>query len=213
MALAEFDTEVGGNFMFARQSMVLLELASRVAGNKPALLRAFTVELERIDRFYFMPLPGDPGRWPHDFDLPYSEHQGPRCSQLLPVLFDLVRHGQSHYGQQIPVLLADGNYLGVSLGGVTSGATLDSLRRTDGSRRIDHLCFRKRQAGHFELWLCPGTLFLDLREAAERSRIFPPEATLKPFRREWKITSTELEEAILREGAILWEEDGELVTP
>ena len=27
MALAEFDTDVGGNFMFARQAMVLLELA------------------------------------------------------------------------------------------------------------------------------------------------------------------------------------------
>lgn len=157
-----------------------------------------------------MPLPGDRGRWPGSFDLPYSEHQGPPRSQLLPVLFDLVRHGQSHYGQQIPVLLADGNYLGVSLGGVTPGATLDTLHRPDGSRRIDHLCFRKRQAGHFELWLCPGTLFVDLREAAERAQIFVPEAKLKPFKREWQITSAQLEEAIRREGAILWEEDGAL---
>ncbi len=38
MALADFDPDVGGNFMFVRQAMVLLELTSRVASADRRLL-------------------------------------------------------------------------------------------------------------------------------------------------------------------------------
>lgn len=209
MALAEFDEEVGGNFLFTRQAMILLELVSRVASPDPALLRAFSSEIERFDWRYFMPLPAELERWPKQFDLPSSKSQGPPACQLLPVLFDLVRHGQLHYGEQVTVLLADGKYFGVSLGGVSPGVTLEKLQREPGSSFIDHLVFRKRLAGHFELWLSPGVLFLTLRQAAERAGVFASDVKVDPFERKWRTTSADLEEAIRRSGALLWEEEEE----
>ena len=146
MAQTGFDRDVGGNFMFARQAMVLLELASRV-GRADARLADFSAGIERVDPLYFWPLPGGK-KWP-SFGLPSSKVGGDRRSQLLPVLFDLVRHGQLHNGVQIPVRLGDGKIFGVALGGVEPGVTLDSLRREPSpmaqERPPDHLAFCKRQ--------------------------------------------------------------------
>lgn len=208
MALAEFDQDVGGNFMFARQAMVLLELASRVA-SADARLDAFSAEIERVDPLYFWPLPGG-RKWP-TFDLPSSQAAGDRRTQLLPVLFDLVRHGQLHLGEQIPVRLGDGKFFGVALGGVTPGVTLDSLRRepsrTAIERSPDHLVFCKRKAGHFELWISPGRLFVDLVGAAERAGVFPSGTSFKGEPpREWASTSEEFEASIRASGALIAEE-------
>lgn len=209
MAVAEFDPDVGGNFMFARQAMVLLELASRAAG-KDGRLAQFSAEIERVDPMYFTPLPGGKA-WPKAFDLPSSETSGDRRAQLLPVLFDLVRNGQLHYGVQIPVQLADGAEFGVSLGGVEPEVTLDSLRRQPGpqviTRSIEHLVFRIAAAGHFELWISPGRLFVDLEEAAERAGVFASETRFEGWTREWDSTSAEFEAAIRASGALIWEEE------
>lgn len=206
MALAEFDPDVGGNFMFARQAMVLLELASRVA-SRDGRLAAFATEIERVDPLYFWPLPGGKN-WP-GFDLPSSVRAADRRSQLLPVLFDLVRNGQLHYGGQISVRLSDGTLFGVTLSGVTPGRTLDSLRREPGPltrRSIDHLAFCKREAGHFELWISPGRLFVDLEEAADRAGVFASETSFTGWTREWDSTGEEFEASIRASGALIWEE-------
>lgn len=207
MALTDFDPDVGGNFMFARQAMVLLELASRVA-TADGRLSAFSAEIERTDPLYFTCLSGRMN-WPKGFDLPSSPTRGDRYSQLLPILFDLVRHGQLHYGEQLVVELAQGGRFGVSLGGVTPGRTLDRLRREPGpviERPLEHLAFRKRETGHFELWVSPGRLFVDLEDAAGRAGVFTSETSFRGWTRRWQSTAQEFEESIRSSGAFIWEE-------
>ena len=212
MALTGFDRDVGGNFMFARQAMVLLELASRV-GRADARLADFSAGIERVDPLYFWPLPGGK-KWP-SFGLPSSKVGGDRRSQLLPVLFDLVRHGQLHNGVQIPVRLGDGKIFGVALGGVEPGVTLDSLRREPSpmaqERPPDHLAFCKRQGGHFELLISPGRLFVDLEGAAERAGVFTTKTNFTgDAPREWDATSAEFEASIRSSGALIAEEQERL---
>lgn len=205
-ALADFAPDVGGNFMFARQAMVLLELASRVATTDAALLDAFAAELARIEPLYFTALPA-PQRKRGAFQLPHLASNGPPEAQLLAVVFDVVRNGQLHYGQQIPVLLADGTYLGVSLGGVSPGRTVDRLRRPLGERPLDHLAFRRRAAGHFELWVSAGHLFVDVQDAADRAGVFRETAFFRPFQRKWQATSEELARAIAGTGHVVLTDD------
>jgi hypothetical protein len=211
MALAHFDHDVGGNFMFARQGMVLLELASRIATNDDALLEAFSHELARIDRLYFTPMPGVPRRRrTPNFRLPHLVANGRPETQLLAVVFDLVRNGQMHYGQQIPVQLSDGAYLGVALGGVKPGHTVDRLRLRPGERPVDHLAFRKRAAGHYELWLSAGNLFVDVQDAADRAGVYDGTASFEPFDRTWDATGDDIAQAIAGTGHIVFTEEGRL---
>jgi len=211
MALADFDPGVGGNFMFARQAMVLLELASRVASRDEELLGAFAAELERVQPLYFTPMRGAEVKPEKHFRLPYAK--GRPEPQLLAVLFDLVRNGQMHYGEQIHVRLGDGALFGIRLGGVWRGATLDRLPRRAGEWPVTHLAFRKRADGDLELWVLPGVLLLDIDEAADRAGVFGADATLEPFERRWAATSGEIEAAIRETSHPLFEQDGTLAHP
>jgi hypothetical protein len=159
-----------GNFMFGREAVGILELASRVCGGDPTgqALKDLSAELERIEPRYFTPLPA-PAQWPGDFDLPSSPNNGPRENQLLAVIFDLVRHGQAHQRQQIMVETTDAKTFGVSLTGAGYGRTLTS--RTSSGRPPEHLSVLSEADDVFVV-LCPEVLFLDLQGAINASRIF-----------------------------------------
>ena len=57
MAVVDFAPDTGGNFTFARQAMLLLELASRAASTEPATFARFSDALAEIEPGYFTPLP------------------------------------------------------------------------------------------------------------------------------------------------------------
>lgn len=160
-----------GNFMFGREAVGLLELASRVCNGDPSgqALRDFSAELERIEPRYFTPLPA-PAQWPGDFDLPSSSSNGSRENQLLAVIFDLVRHGQAHQRQQIMVETTDAKTFGISLTGAGYGRTLGS--RTSAARPAEHLSVLVSDAGDVFVVVCPEILFLDLQGAINASGIF-----------------------------------------
>lgn len=162
---------VGGNFMFARQAMTLLELTCRVA-RQGGGIGQFSSRLNEIDRRYFTSLPDASLKRPKEFDLPHITSSGPSHKHLIAVLFDLIRNGQAHQAQQIFATLNDGRTLGVSLYGAEAGRTLTILNSPEG-RPATHLSFGiKPKAGNVWLKICPGTLFLDLRHAAARASMF-----------------------------------------
>jgi hypothetical protein len=86
---AERDLPGGGNFMFARQAVTLLELAVRVCRSDATgtMLRRLSEELARIEPRYFTELPADvPGPKGDEFNLS-SIGPNPR-RELLRLLFD-----------------------------------------------------------------------------------------------------------------------------
>lgn len=171
-AFRDADPEAGGNFLFARQAMGLLELASRVAGNESsgACLRDFGRELGSIEPLYFSRLPGRVPL-PRDFKLPNS-NAADAPEQLLAALFDLIRHGQSHQYQQIPVDLNDGCRFEISLTGVNPGRSLREVRKEQArGERNRHLSVA-RQPGVLALIVRPERLFLDFYDAARRASVF-----------------------------------------
>lgn len=97
-----------GNFLFARQTMVQLEWVARLAGTDAtgSALADYSAEPNRIEPRYFTQLPGSAPK-PKDFYLP-SVSSANQERQLLWALYDLIRHGQAHQYQQIPVELSDG---------------------------------------------------------------------------------------------------------
>src|SRR5262245_25177378 len=106
-ALAEHGSG-GGNFMFARQAMVLVEWACRLCASDTTgdALRKLSEELHARDERYFTQLPGA-CRTPADFELPHSSTVA-HDRTLLSLLFDLIRHGGAHQYQQITAELKDG---------------------------------------------------------------------------------------------------------
>jgi len=163
MATSELAPEVGGNFLFARQAMLLVELASVVAlQDRPTFVR-FSRELEVLDPVLFKRIPHRPKK--SEDKVPRIAPHGDPTGELIALLFDLVRHGQAHYGTQLVARLTDGHRLGVGISGVGRGRTLDTLR-PNGGRAIGHLSINEQSDGHFALWLCPGTLYLDVRDAS-----------------------------------------------
>jgi hypothetical protein len=64
MAVADFDIDTGGNFMFARQAMALLELTCRVAAADESgdTLRDYSAALLGLDPLLFTRLPDGPRR-------------------------------------------------------------------------------------------------------------------------------------------------------
>lgn len=160
----------GGNFLFARQAMSLLELCCRVASADPTgnALAAYGAALEHIEPRYFTLLPGRVPA-PRGFELPSRAGCTHPEQQLLWALFDLVRHGHAHLYQQTPVRLSDGTMFGVSLDGVERGSTLSTM--TTEQRHPAHLALYPEDGA---IWLAvlPGALFLDLRDAARQAGLF-----------------------------------------
>lgn len=149
-----------GNFTFALQSMVLLEVACRVceSDSSGSSLRALSEELAKRDRRYFTTIPSSVPA-PKKFQLP---HVGPDPSrELLAALFDLVRNGQAHQYQQMRAKLTDGVEFGISITGAEHGASLS--RTFAAGRPRDHL----QLSGKEDRWLKfrPDVFFIDLRDS------------------------------------------------
>jgi hypothetical protein len=206
----------GGNFLFARQAMALLELSCRVAAEDPSplILSHFSERLDEIESRYFTRLPGKV-ELPGGFALP-SVERTPVDESLVATLFDLIRHGQAHQYQQIPVELPDGHYFGVSLTGVEPGKVLDHLRYGDGKRAPQrpqsHLSYRQDENGNLWLVVCPEVLFLDFRMAADRASVFSggfdPKYLERPRRPDhYRFDVDELRTALRDSGHFCWEHD------
>ena len=185
----------GGNFMFARQAMVLLEWAARVcrADTTGAALKRLSHELNGINPRYFRELPAAfPVRVSEkDFTLPSLGLNADR--ELLRLVFDLVRNGQAHQYQQINVDLADGTELQVSLSGVDRGLFLGS--RSGPPER--HLRVEPINADVIALRVFTDVLYLDIRQAIKRAGLPTGGLQLVPLKRDqYPFTSAELLKAL-----------------
>src|SRR5438128_6655489 len=94
-----------GNFMFARQATLLLELACRICQSDQtgSLMATFSSEIEHRDPRYFSELPApvwSPGRRTQQaFSFPSISGHDP-YSHILAAIFNLIRNGQAHQNQQ-----------------------------------------------------------------------------------------------------------------
>jgi hypothetical protein len=163
-------TAYRGNFMFARQAMILLEFASRLCASDRSgtALRVFSKAIEKIEPRYFTPLPAACMSAGSEFELPSSPSKGPREGQLLWALFDLIRNGQAHQYQQINVTLSDGKQFKIGLSGARYGLTLN--RSFAGGRPSQHLAFRLGPGG-VGLDVLTHILFLDVRKAVRGAKL------------------------------------------
>lgn len=171
-ALAKIhEARARGNFMFGREAVVLLELASRLCREDPTsqAIVDLSATIEQIEPRYFTPLPAA-AHWPTDFDLPFSPTKGPRERQLMCVIYDLVRHGQAHQRQQIMVDTTDSKSFGISLTGAAYKRTLET--RLAHGRPPEHLSLLQSDVGDVFIVLCPEVLFLDLQAAIDASGVF-----------------------------------------
>ena len=160
-----------GNFMFGREAVGLLELASRVCAGDASgqALADFAAELERVKPRYFTLLPA-PAPGTREFALPSAVSKGLPTNQLISAIFDLIRNGQAHQRQQIMVETTDNKTFGISLTGAGYGRALAD--RTLGGRPSEHLSLLVDEEGNVFLVVCPEILFLDLHTAITASGIF-----------------------------------------
>jgi hypothetical protein len=170
------------NFMFGKQTMVLLELACRACSTDKtnAALTEFGAALNATDPRYFWRLPGTfktvkGVELPTVAGVPANEH-------VLGGIFDLIRNGQAHQYQQIPALLADGVSFGVTLTGAVYGLTL--VESGKPGRQGDHLFEEFDSSGNLWLKVRPDVLFRDLRGAVETARLTARGLTLDYFKRD-----------------------------
>jgi len=173
-----------GNFLFAKQAMVLLEVACRLCASdsKGDALRDFGEALMSQEARYFTEFPGpcwEPRSPTAEFRLP-STTSSP-SHELLAALFDTIRNGQAHQYQQIRVELADGKSFQVSLTGAEYGAY---LRETFvGGRPAQHLRVTADQDGDIWISVLPQVLFLDVQVAMRQARLLDRGLTLQYFSR------------------------------
>jgi hypothetical protein len=92
--------------------------------------------------------------------------------------------------------LTDNQNFGVAVTGVRVGCTLDTLR-PGGGRPVGHTSVNHQRDGDLILWLCPGTLYLDVRDASERAGVWSLDADWSGWIRKWPLSSAELEAALL----------------
>jgi hypothetical protein len=156
-----------GNFMFALLAMILLEFACRVCekDNTKKKLADLTQALTAIDRRYFTPLPGRCAQT-SEFTLPGAYPD----SNLLAMIFDLVRNGKAHQYQSAVLALSDGE-VDLDLTGATMGRALTKPGRR---RPTKHLRFKVSASGDLSLYIRTDQLFLDVKQAIENSGIISP---------------------------------------
>jgi hypothetical protein len=165
-----------GNFMFARQTMNLLEAAALLCSSDPGsratpctgALNDFSQSLYDIDKLYFTELPG-PCAENEDFRLPFY---GPNpSSELLWALFDLIRHGLAHQYQQAIVELTDPGppkvHFGIELTGASPNLSLDRAAKRRPRKHLGS----KWKAGVFWLHVRTDRLFVDIEKAINQSGI------------------------------------------
>lgn len=189
-----------GNFMFALQSMILLEWACRLCATDSTgkWISLLSSELHKIDPKYFTVLPGPCRLPPNEFALPTMS--GRPETELLAAVFDLIRNGQAHQYQQILVELSDGIWFVLILTGAAHGRDLDTVRKV--GRVKDHLGI-KRDAGRLGLKVRPDWLYLDIKEAITKAGLTTSGLTFKYLERpgtsktHYQYDSTTLEAALL----------------
>jgi len=198
MATTTFSEHTDGRFLFTRQAMLLVELASAVARRDPPTFRRFSEELRDREGLLFKRIPYRPGRGTTDA-IPRIAPRGDPTSELIALLFDLVRNGHAHLGHQLYAPLKDGRAFGVVLvAGAVNGRTIDKIRPS-GGRTLEHLACYKQPDGNIAIRLCPGTLYLDVRDASESAGVWELEADASDFTaaRAQDITVDELEAALV----------------
>lgn len=196
IATTEFAEHTSGSFLFARQTMLLVELASWVAGQDPATFRRFSEELEKREGLLFKRIPYRPGPGTHK-RVPRIAPSGDPTSELIALLFDLVRNGHAHLGHQLYAPLKHGRGIGVNVLAVEKGRTIDKIR-PGGGRTYRHLAAHKQSDGNIVIGFCAGTLYLDVRDASEIAGVWNLDADASQYTqlRTQDLTVEELEAAL-----------------
>jgi hypothetical protein len=174
MATTEFADRTSGRFLFASRAMLLVELASTVARQDQATFRRFSSELQKREALLFKRVPYQPGPGTRQC-VPRIAAVGDPTSELIEVLFDLVRNGHAHLGHQLYAPLKNGA-LGVDLVGVAKGRTMERVRTQGGGRTVHHLACTKQSDGNLVMTFCAGTLYLDVRDASEDAGVWQLDA-------------------------------------
>lgn len=160
------------NFAFALKACILLEWAARLCQSDPAVYADLTSELERVDKRYFAVIPGAEACLNAKKLLLPAVAGVPAKSQVLWLLFDLIRNGEAHQYQQISETLSDGAKFIVALTGAEHGRTLGFVRANLAQLRIvQHLDFWCDSAGTWALMVNPEILSLDIRAAIDAARL------------------------------------------
>ncbi|HEY4280551.1 MAG TPA: hypothetical protein VGM91_20175 [Conexibacter sp.] len=180
MASTVFSEQTGASFLFARQAMLLVELASSVASQDHATFRRFAAELQAQDARLFKSIPAYKSGPQTRKCVPRIAPVGDARSDLITLLFDLMRNGLAHYGHQVYAPLADGRAVGVVLlDSMWRGRTLESVR--DGGKTIHHLSCTLQADGNLAIRLCPAILYLDVRDASESAGVWDLEVDATEF--------------------------------
>lgn len=174
LATTDFAERTSGSFLFARQAMLLVELATTVARQDAPTIQRFAFELRKREALLFKRIPYKPGPGTRG-RVPRIAPVGDPTSELIELLFDLVRNGHAHFGHQLYAPLKEGAALGVTVLGVAKGRTIDKVR-PQGGRTIDHLRCTKLSDGNLVMRFCAGTLYLDVRDASEAAGVWELDA-------------------------------------
>ncbi|HEY1339422.1 MAG TPA: hypothetical protein VGF59_18040 [Bryobacteraceae bacterium] len=165
--------ESGANFALGLMAGVLLELCCRIAGSNPHHYAQFSERLGQQEPRYYSEVPFVT-ELPKRFKLPAGP-KVPANRQLLPVIFDLLRHGQAHQYQQMVARLADAKVFGIQLTGAErrqESPSYESLMRPPRARPADHLAIDCTVApGNVWLRVHPEVLFKDIELAARMSSL------------------------------------------
>ena len=123
IAATEFAERTSGSFLFARQAMLLVEMASTVARQDSATFRRFSLELQKREALLFKAVPYRlaPGTLAR---VPRIAPKNDPTSELIALLFALVRNGHTHFGHQLYAPLKGGRAFGLVLLGVWKGRTI-----------------------------------------------------------------------------------------
>lgn len=160
------------NFVFAKESMRLLELICRSIRTSRESLDAYSAALKNRNPAYFIHLPAFQSYKPQGITTvskgTFSEVHLPRCPSgkpiLLWLLFDLLRNGIAHDGLQNTLVVNNERiYLGIS-----GTPHMGSLAVHDGERRLRNLRYLKAEK---QIIVFPEALFLDFAWALKASNV------------------------------------------
>ena len=119
-----------------------------------------------------------------------------RDDLLLPLFFDLIRHGVAHEYQQIIADLLYGNYFFIRLSGADYTKTLESA---GGMNRDHHLdCFL--QQGNIRKQLHPNILYLDFKKTIDDSNLLDRGLAVKHLERCYNFDAKKLESNLKKGG-------------
>jgi hypothetical protein len=101
-------------------------------------------------------------------------------------------------GATVYAPLKGGRGFGIVLLGVGKGRTIDTLR-PPGGRILEHLSCNRQADGNLVMRLCPGTLYLDVRDASESAGVWELDADASRYTeaRVQDLTVEELEAALV----------------